>query len=163
MPEKSIIPKCPSMAQCSSLCKSSQIDTLNILIISPVCKRLSNRCVQPRNFPKLQVHLLFFQLDNYCWVFHKPFMVCMTLNVAYLFLPLVFHIGCTVINSVTYLIVLRMHPLESCLGDLSDIQRFPYHSIVPSSPLSPLKWYISLDWKEVKSFLKISHYSKPWM
>ena len=151
MSEKSIIPKCPSMAHCSSICKSSQTDTLSILIISPLCKWLSNRCVHPRNFPKLQVHLLIFSagqlLLSIPQALHGLYDLKCCISIC---ASCVFHLGGTVINSVTYVIVLRMHPLESCLGDLSDIQRFPFHSIAPSSPLSPLKWYISLDWKEVK-------------
>lgn len=162
MSEKSVIPKGPSMAHCSSLHTSSQIDTLSILIISPLCKWVSNLCVQPRNFPKLQVYLLIFSAGQLLLSIPQALHgLCDLKCCISLCASCVFHLGCTVINSVTYLTVLRMHPLESCLGDLSDIQRFPYHSIAPSSPLSLLKWYISLDWKEVKSFLKTSHYSKP--
>ena len=162
MSEKPVIPKCPSMAHCSSLCKSSQIGILSILRISLLRKWLSNLCVQPRNFPTLQVHLLIFSAGQLLLSIPQALHSLYDLKCCiFICASCVFHLGCTVINSVTYLTILRMHPLGSCLGDLSDIQRFPYHPIAPSIPLSPLKWYVSLYWKEVKSFLKISHYSKP--
>ena len=162
MSEKPIIPKCPSMAHSSSLCKSSQIGILSILRISLLCKWLSNLCVQPRNFPTLQVHLLIFSagqlLLSIPQALHSLYDLKCCISIC---ASCVFHLGCTVINSATYLTVLRMHPLASCLGDLLDIQRFPHHSIAPSIPLSPLKWYISLYWKEVKSFLKSWLKNKP--
>lgn len=52
--KKTVMPKGSSLAQGSSLCESSQAD------LYPIFNPHSNLSLQPRNFPRLWIHLLIF-------------------------------------------------------------------------------------------------------